>query len=284
MSARAALRWVPSDAVTVDLVGDWTDDDSNAGAQSLIAVNTDASDLDNFQYSPFGGFNGNVAIPIYGIPYDERFLTGSQFSTFASVQNLVHVGPGASFPSAAVTGITSSPNSSALEAYGFAATVDMEHHACFAAHVHHRLPRLHRRVLRRRRRLAAQPDIPAERPRSSPVQRRASTARHFVFRTPRLDDRTLLFRCLQPQPRAGDPFSVELASFPISTSRRTTPRTQRTSGVRRRHMAPHRSTERHRRDSAYPGRQGLHVSPPQLRPGVPSSRAADAHRCELQPQ
>ena len=77
-SARAALRWVPSNTVTVDLVGDWTDDDSNAGAQSLIAVNTDASDPNNPQspqYTPFGGFNGNVAIPIYGIPYDERFLT-----------------------------------------------------------------------------------------------------------------------------------------------------------------------------------------------------------------
>ena len=97
-SARAALRWVPSDAITVDLVGDWTDDDSNAAAQSLIAVNTDASDPSNVQYSPFGGFNDNVAIPIYGIPYDERFLTGSQFSTFASLQNLVHVGPGPNFP------------------------------------------------------------------------------------------------------------------------------------------------------------------------------------------
>ena len=122
-SARAALRWVPSDAITVDLVGDWTDDDSNAGAQSLIAVNTNVSDPNNPQYNPFGGFNGNVAIPIYGIPYDERFLTGSQFSTFASLQNLVHVGPGPNFPEAAVTAITSSPNSSTLEAYGFAATV-----------------------------------------------------------------------------------------------------------------------------------------------------------------
>ena len=125
-SARAALRWVPSDAITVDLVGDWTDDDSNAAAQSLIAVNTDASDPSNPQspqYTPFGGFNENVAIPIYGIPYDERFLTGSQLSTFASLQNLVHVGPGPNFPEAAVTAITSSPNSSSLEAYGFAATV-----------------------------------------------------------------------------------------------------------------------------------------------------------------
>lgn len=123
MSTRAALRWVPSDAVTVDLVGDWTDDDSNAGAQSLLTVNTDASDPANLQYNPFGGFNGNVAIPIYGIPYDERFLTGSVFSTFASVQNLVHVGPGANSPEAAVTAITSSPNSNTLKAYGFAATV-----------------------------------------------------------------------------------------------------------------------------------------------------------------
>jgi iron complex outermembrane receptor protein len=118
-SARAALRWIPSNVVTVDLVGDRTDDDSNAAAQTIIGVNTDASD----PFNPLGGFNANVAIPIYGIPYDQRFLTGNFYRTYANLQNLVHVGPGPNFPEAAITAVTSAPNSNTLRAYGFAGTV-----------------------------------------------------------------------------------------------------------------------------------------------------------------
>jgi iron complex outermembrane recepter protein len=118
-SARAALRWIASDAVTVDFVGDWTDDDSDAAAQTLIGVNSDANDPSN----PLPAFNASVGIPIYGIPFDERFLTGSASSTFANLDHLVHVGPGPNFPEAAVTGVTSSPNSNTLRAYGFAGTV-----------------------------------------------------------------------------------------------------------------------------------------------------------------
>ncbi len=125
-AARASLRWVPNDELDVNFVADWTDDDSRAGAQTLIALNTNPLDPRNPQTGPFGGFNGNVAIPIYGIPYDERFMTGSFYSTFANLRNLVHVGPSQVFPGAAVTGITSSPNADTLEAYGLSTTVDWD--------------------------------------------------------------------------------------------------------------------------------------------------------------
>ncbi|RPH62555.1 MAG: hypothetical protein EHM89_05380 [Acidobacteria bacterium] len=69
-------------------------------------------------------------------------LTGSQFSTFAS-QNLVHIGPGVSFPGAAVTAITSSPNSSTLEGVRVYRHRDVGNLASLAAQVHHWLPRLH---------------------------------------------------------------------------------------------------------------------------------------------
>jgi iron complex outermembrane receptor protein len=121
-AGRAALRWLASDTLEVNFVADVMDDKSGAPAQVLVAVNTNASDPNNL----LPGFNANVAIPLYGIPYDNRFLTGSIYQTYSNLNNLVHIGPGSppTYVPATVTGITSSPPADGVDAYGFSATID----------------------------------------------------------------------------------------------------------------------------------------------------------------
>jgi iron complex outermembrane receptor protein len=118
-AGRAALRWLASDTLEVNLVADVMDDKSGAPAQVLVAVNTDPNSL-------LGGFNANVAIPLYGIPYDNRFLPGSIYQTYSNLNNLVHVGPGPppTYVPAMVTGNSSSPPVDGIEAYGFSTTIE----------------------------------------------------------------------------------------------------------------------------------------------------------------
>jgi iron complex outermembrane recepter protein len=125
-AGRAALRWLPSDELEVNFVADLMNDKSGPPAQVLVAVNTNASDPNNLLYSPFGGFNTNVAVPLYGIPYDNRFLTGSIYQSYSNFNNLVHIGPGPppTYVPAVVTGNTSNPPADGIEAYGFSATID----------------------------------------------------------------------------------------------------------------------------------------------------------------
>ena len=118
-AGRAALRWLPSDKLEVNFVADVMNDKSGAPAQTLVAVNTDPNSL-------LGGFNFNAAIPLYGIPYDTRFLTSSIYQTYSNFNNLVHIGPGPppTYLPAVVTGNTSSPPVDGIEAYGFSSTID----------------------------------------------------------------------------------------------------------------------------------------------------------------
>jgi iron complex outermembrane recepter protein len=118
-AGRAALRWLPSDKLEVNFVADVMNDKSGAPAQTLVAVNTDPNTL-------LGGFNFNAAIPLYGIPYDTRFLTNSIYQTYSNFNNLVHIGPGPppNYVPAVVTGNTSSPPVDGIDSYGFSATID----------------------------------------------------------------------------------------------------------------------------------------------------------------
>jgi iron complex outermembrane receptor protein len=82
--ARAQLRFAPSDAFDLTFTGEIEDDNSEARADTLVAIS-------RLTTGPFAGqlpvpFNfwsaGNVAA--YGVPYDERFITNSPLATFAT--------------------------------------------------------------------------------------------------------------------------------------------------------------------------------------------------------
>jgi iron complex outermembrane recepter protein len=120
-SARASLRWHRNDALDAQLSVDWMNDHSGASAQALIAI-------DDSPGSPVnaGGFNLQVAVPIYGVPYDSRFLTGNLYQSYDTVQRIVHVGPSATIVPATVTGITSAPEKNAVETYGVTASIDAQ--------------------------------------------------------------------------------------------------------------------------------------------------------------
>ena len=120
---RAIVRWHGSESLEVNIVADWMNDHSEPGAQTLLAVdNSPGSPLNN----PFGGFNANVAIPLYGVPYDNRFVPNSIHRSYDTYQPLLHVGPAAPGLPATVTGITSIPARNSVETYGVSAAVDLQ--------------------------------------------------------------------------------------------------------------------------------------------------------------
>ena len=120
---RARLRWHPSERLEVNLIADWTDDHSEPGAQTLLAVDNSPSGALN---NPFGGFNAQVAIPIYGIPYDNRFVPKSIYQSYETFQPLLHVGPGASFLPATVKGITAIPAKNSATTYGVSTSLELQ--------------------------------------------------------------------------------------------------------------------------------------------------------------
>ena len=74
---RAELRYVPNEQLEVTLSGDLTDDTSGPAAQQLLALNlTPGSGLSNY--------NKYVAIPTYGIPLDNRFITANTGVTYSN--------------------------------------------------------------------------------------------------------------------------------------------------------------------------------------------------------
>jgi iron complex outermembrane recepter protein len=118
-SARGTLRWLATDHVEADLAFDWMNDHSEALAQTLLMVDPNAATPSSILY----GFNGAVAVPLYGIPYDRRFIAPGFYQSYGAFAPLPHVGPSETAPSA-VTGITSSPNEASVRSYGVGVTVN----------------------------------------------------------------------------------------------------------------------------------------------------------------
>src|SRR5262249_14349110 len=76
--ARALLRYVASDALTLDLALDYQRDDSEAAADTLL------------QAGPLvGGFLtwSNAMQARYGIPYDSRFIPKNPYVSYATFQD-----------------------------------------------------------------------------------------------------------------------------------------------------------------------------------------------------
>ncbi|MDX9873582.1 MAG: TonB-dependent receptor, partial [Spongiibacteraceae bacterium] len=72
---RLALRFLPTDRLEINLTGDIYNDDSEAPAITVLALQ---------QSGPMQDFNDRVNLPLYGIALDERFLTDDIYKTYAT--------------------------------------------------------------------------------------------------------------------------------------------------------------------------------------------------------
>jgi iron complex outermembrane recepter protein len=77
-AARVSLRWLPMDGVEDNLIGDYTVDNGSGAPDTLLAVIP----------SVFTTYNQNTSIPLYGIPYDSRFIPKSRYQTYATFNSL----------------------------------------------------------------------------------------------------------------------------------------------------------------------------------------------------
>ncbi|NOX93655.1 MAG: TonB-dependent receptor, partial [Alphaproteobacteria bacterium] len=98
-AARIALRWEPSDTVTVDLSGDYTREREKSIPNTLLFFD-DASTFGGLQ----GLWNGLVGIP-NGLAMSSAFITGDPFTSYAT-----------------------GPNRNELDAYGAGLTIEWELH------------------------------------------------------------------------------------------------------------------------------------------------------------
>lgn len=102
-TGRLGLRYVASEDLEVILRADLMDDRSEADPTKLLAVN-------NAPGTGLNNYNNNVAIPLFGVPLDSRFITDSPYTSYATYQD-------------ASTGI-SVPNISTNHAWGVSAVVN----------------------------------------------------------------------------------------------------------------------------------------------------------------
>jgi iron complex outermembrane receptor protein len=101
---RAALRWLPTDKLEINLSGDLTDDKGPGPADTIVAINPNATFLKSY--------NPSVAIPTFGIPYDTRFLPPNPYTTYVTFKD-------------PVDGINI-PSDNTLYSWGFNGTVDWD--------------------------------------------------------------------------------------------------------------------------------------------------------------
>ncbi len=80
-AGRLALRYLASQSIEVNVTADYLNDDSQAPGTDVISIANPATN------STLNTFNNNVAIPLYGVPYDSRFLTASHYETYSTFDN-----------------------------------------------------------------------------------------------------------------------------------------------------------------------------------------------------
>src|SRR5690606_24382201 len=79
IGARVALRYVPSDTVTLSFTYDYSDDDSESQGDVITAIGDAPA---------FEAWN-DLMFATYGVRYDERFLTGSIYRNYATFRDPV---------------------------------------------------------------------------------------------------------------------------------------------------------------------------------------------------
>jgi iron complex outermembrane recepter protein len=107
---RAKLRWLATDDIEVKLSGSLLDDQGESNPDKLVYVLPNAA-ASAKAGSSLGVFNSLVYLPLFGLPIDQRFLTGSNSYTSYAV------------PQDALTGLTV-PNESNIFSYSFSGDLD----------------------------------------------------------------------------------------------------------------------------------------------------------------
>ena len=107
---RAKLRWLATDDLEVKLSGSLLDDQGESNPDKLVYVLPNAADSAKAG-SSLGLFNSLVYLPLFGLPIDQRFLTGSKSYTSYAV------------PQDALAGLTV-PNESNIFSYSFSGDID----------------------------------------------------------------------------------------------------------------------------------------------------------------
>jgi iron complex outermembrane recepter protein len=102
IGARFALRYVPSDRLSVSFTADYQDDQGESQADIITAIGAAPA---------FAGWNQMIQ-DTYGVTYDERFLTGSLYRNYATFRD-------------PITGYINRPIST-LTSTGLSATVDWD--------------------------------------------------------------------------------------------------------------------------------------------------------------
>lgn len=115
-SGRVALSYFGSDTVEMNITADYMKDDSQSAADNLIAIGN-GTDYNTIPGTTTGlpgllvGWNNNVNIPTFGVPFDARFLTNDPYTTYATYDDVAR-------------GIETSRKST-VESWGVNGTVDI---------------------------------------------------------------------------------------------------------------------------------------------------------------
>jgi len=75
-SARAAFRFLATDALEVNLIGDYTYQNQQGPADKYTFING--------AFGTTATWNQNVGIPVFGLPYDGRFVTNDPYSGYGT--------------------------------------------------------------------------------------------------------------------------------------------------------------------------------------------------------
>jgi iron complex outermembrane receptor protein len=116
---RGQLFWQPTPKLKITFGGDWTQDNSEIVADQILAINTTTANANANQRALGAYFTAPGGTP-FG--YDNRFITGSRFKTYATFSDPVANGavvPGSSFYNGSVLrGGFHNPNTSPLLNWG----------------------------------------------------------------------------------------------------------------------------------------------------------------------
>lgn len=77
-AARVSFRWLPTSDFEMNVTGDYTSDLGSGAPDTLIGVVP----------SVFAAYNQSTSIPLYGIPYDSRFIPPNRYQTYATFNSL----------------------------------------------------------------------------------------------------------------------------------------------------------------------------------------------------
>jgi iron complex outermembrane receptor protein len=89
-AARGALRWLPNDSFEVNFVADVTDQEAESPYDLLTAANPN---------TPLGiNYNNNVALPTWGVPWDQRFLPPDETVNYSGFNDLSNIDGGIETP------------------------------------------------------------------------------------------------------------------------------------------------------------------------------------------